>query len=68
MNMLTLMESPEPRNVRALDVASNVIPFPNAAGDPFSALTARMVVERFRRGDLPEAVLLAFMACAGLQP
>jgi hypothetical protein len=66
--MLTLMESPEPRNVRALDVGSNVIPFPNAAGDPFSALTARMVVERFRRGDLPEAALVALLAGVGLQP
>ena len=68
MNMLTVANGPEPRNVRALDAASNVIPFPNAAGDPYSALTARMVVERFRRGELPEAVLLALMASAGLRP
>jgi hypothetical protein len=68
MNMLTVMESFEPRNVPTLDVASNVIPFLNAAGDPFSALTARMVVERFRRGDLPEAILLALMASVGLWP
>ena len=68
MNMLTIPNGREPRNIHALDAASNVIPFPNAAGDPFSALTARMVVERFRRGELPEAVLLALMASAGLRP
>jgi hypothetical protein len=66
--MWTVTESPEPRNPRALDAASNVIPFPNATADPFGALTARMVVERFRRGDLPEAILLALMASVGLWP
>jgi hypothetical protein len=68
MNMLTVPEGPEPRKIHALDAASNVIPFPNAAADPFSALTAQMVVERFRRGELPEAILLALMASAGLRP
>ena len=68
MNMLTVTESPEPRNPRALDAASNVLPFPNATGDPYSVLTARIVVERFRRGELPEAVLLALMASARLRP
>jgi hypothetical protein len=67
-NVLTVANGPEPRNMRALDVASSVIPFPNATGDPYSVLTARMVVERFRRGELPEAILLALMASAGLQP
>lgn len=68
MNMLTVPESPEPRKIHALDAASNVIPFPKVAGDPFGALTARMVVERFRRGELPEAILLALMVSAGLRP
>ena len=68
MNMLTISDAPAHRNIHALNAASNIIPFPNAAADPFSALTARMVVERFRRGELPEAVLLALMASAGLRP
>ena len=62
MNMWTVTNGPEPRNPRVLDAASNVV------GDPYSVLTARLVVERFRRGELPEAVLLALMACAGLRP
>jgi hypothetical protein len=68
MNMWTVANGPEPRNPRVLDAASNVVPFPNVIGDPYSVLTARLVVERFRRGELPEAVLLALMACAGLRP
>jgi hypothetical protein len=68
MNMLTVANGPEPRKIYALDAASNVLPFPSAAGDPYSVLTARIVVERFRRGELPEAVLLALMASAGLRP
>jgi hypothetical protein len=68
MNMRTVTKGREPRNPRAHDAASNVIPFPTVAADPFSALTARMVVERFRRGELPEAILLALLASAGLRP
>jgi hypothetical protein len=68
MNMWTVANGPEPRNRRALDAASNVIPFPSVIGDPYSVLTARLVVERFRRGELPEAVLLALMASVGLRP
>jgi len=68
LNMLTVANGPEPRKIHALDAALNVLPFPNAAGDPYSVLTARMVVERFRRGELPEGVLVALLASAGLQP
>jgi hypothetical protein len=64
----TIPKRSEQHKIHALDAASNIIPFPNAARDPYSALTARIVVERFRRGELPEAVLLALMASAGLQP
>lgn len=66
--MTTVANGREPRNPRALDPASNVILFPNATtGDPFSALTARMVVERFRRGELPEAILLALISLSPLR-
>jgi hypothetical protein len=68
MNMRTVTNGPEPRNPRVLDAATNVIPFPDATGDPYSVLTARIVVERFRRGELPEEILLALMACADLRP
>ena len=68
MNMRTIANGPEACNPRVLDAVSNVIPFPDATGDPYSVLTARIVVERFRRGELPEAVLLALMASAGLRP
>jgi hypothetical protein len=62
MNMSTVPNGREPRNPRALDAASNVIPFPKVTGDPFGALTAGMVVERFRRGELP------LLSSAGLRP
>ena len=68
MNMLTVTKGREPRNPRAHDAASNVILFPTAAADPFSALTAGLVVERFGRGELPEAILLTLLASAGLRP
>jgi hypothetical protein len=68
MNMLIVPESPESRKIRALDAASNVIPFPNVTGDSFGNLTARLVIERFRAGTLPEAVVVALMASAGLRP
>ena len=68
MNMLTVPESPEPHKIHALNAASNVIPFPKRPADPYNTLTAQLVVERSRRGELPEAVLLALMASAGLHP
>jgi hypothetical protein len=68
MNMLTVTESPEPRKIHGLDAASNVLPFPNATEDPFGTLTARLVIERFREGTLPEAVVVALLSGAGLRP
>ena len=67
MNMLTVTESPEPRNPRALDAASNVIPFPNVP-EIRNFLTAPILLQHFRRGELDEAVFLALMASAELRP
>jgi hypothetical protein len=66
MKMLTVPESLEQRKIHALD--ANVIPFPNATGDPFGTFTARLVIERFREGTLPEAVVVALLSGAGLHP
>ena len=69
ISMLTGPNGREPRNPRALEAASNVIHFPIAAtGDPYSALTAQLVIERFRQGTLPEAVVVALLSGAGLRP
>ena len=59
MNMLTVTECPEPRNPRAFDAASNVIPFPKVPGRNFSNLTAAILLQKFRSGTLGEAVFLA---------
>jgi hypothetical protein len=48
---------------------AEVIPLPaKVRPDPFKQLTAKLVIAQYREGTLPEAVLLALMACAGLQP
>jgi hypothetical protein len=36
--------------------------------DPFKQLTANLVIARYRAGALPECVLVALLASAGLQP
>ena len=54
----------------------NVIPFPRLdAGiqvsrhsTPFDRLTAALIVDQHRRGVLPEAIVVALLAGAGLQP
>jgi hypothetical protein len=38
------------------------------AVSPFQQLTARMVLAQYRAGTLPEAVIVALLASAGLQP
>lgn len=35
---------------------------------PFDQLTANLVLAQFRAGTLPEAVMVAMMASAGLRP
>jgi hypothetical protein len=49
---------------------AKVIPLPTARAkrDPFQHLTATLVIEQHRAGKLPEPVLVAQLACAGLQP
>jgi hypothetical protein len=61
------------RSAGDYDSSSNsakVIPlFPKLnTPSPFDALTARLVIDQYRRGVLPEAVLVALLAGAGLQP
>ena len=46
--------------------AGNVIPL-RPRPSPFDQLTATLVVAQFRQGTLPEAVLVALLAGAGLQ-
>lgn len=49
--------------------ASNVIPLRpgiERAPSPFDRLTARLVLARHREGTLPEGVLVALLAGAGL--
>jgi hypothetical protein len=36
--------------------------------DPFKQLTANLVIAQYRAGILPEGVLVALLANAGLQP
>lgn len=36
--------------------------------DPFKQLTANLVIVQYRAGTLPEGVLIALLASAGLQP
>jgi hypothetical protein len=36
--------------------------------DPFKQLTANLVIAQYRAGILPEAVIVALLASAGLQP
>ena len=64
-----LARGPAPLDVGSINrrSAGNVTPLrPRPA--PFDQLTATLVVAQFRQGTLPEAVLLALLACAGLQP
>jgi hypothetical protein len=35
---------------------------------PFDNLTATLVVDQYRRGVLPEGVILALLAAVGIQP
>jgi hypothetical protein len=48
----------------------NVIPLPPRAASaaPFDELTTAIVLDQYRRGVLPEGVIVALLACAGLQP
>ena len=50
--------------------SANVVDFPSKlnAASPFQQLTARMVIAQHRAGVLPEAVIVALLANAGLQP
>ena len=46
----------------------NVLPFPRrSASSPFDKLTAALVMERHRRGELDPAVLAALLAGVGLE-
>ena len=48
---------------------AEVIPFPaKVRPDPFKQLTANLVVAQYRAGTLPEAVIVALLAGAGLHP
>jgi hypothetical protein len=49
--------------------SANVVDFPSKlnAVSPFQQLTARMVIAQYRTGSLPEAVIVALLAGAGLQ-
>jgi len=50
---------------------ANVFPLPlnlKPGPAPFERLTARVVLEQFRRGELPEPVLIALLAGVGLAP
>lgn len=38
------------------------------APSPFDGLTANLVLAQYRAGTLPEAVIVAMMASAGLRP
>jgi hypothetical protein len=40
----------------------------NPAAAPFDGLTVGLVLAQLRAGTLPESVLLALLACAGLRP
>jgi hypothetical protein len=71
MNMSTVPNGREPRNPRALDAASNVIPFPNPSSEspgPFERLNGTLALEQFRAGTLPEAVFVSFLVGLGLAP
>lgn len=55
----------------------NVIPLRPRAGSeissprhlvPFDNLTATLVLAQYRAGTLPEGVIVALLACAGMQP
>ena len=48
---------------------AEVIPLPlKGKPDPFKQLTANLVIAQYRAGILPEGVLVALLASAGLQP
>jgi hypothetical protein len=48
--------------------ASNVIAFPGSTADPFGNLTAALVIAHHRSGTLPEGVVVALLAGAGMAP
>jgi hypothetical protein len=49
--------------------SDNVIPLPRAGSvAPFDRLTATLVLEQYRAGTLPEGVIVALLASAGLYP
>lgn len=49
--------------------SAKVIPLrPGHNTSPFDGLTANLVLAQFRAGTLPEAVIVAMMASAGLRP
>lgn len=48
---------------------AKVIPLhPGRNASPFDGLTANLVPAQYRAGTLPEAVIVAMMASAGLRP
>jgi hypothetical protein len=63
-----------PRTVSSIALSTNVdnvIAFPgaNKPAKPFDTLTARLILEQHRRGELEEGVLLALLqAATGLRP
>jgi len=71
MNMFTVPNGREPRNPRAHDAASNVIPFPKASVrpvGPFERLNGTLALQQFRAGTLPEPVFVSFLVGLGLTP
>jgi hypothetical protein len=50
--------------------SANVILLPRNAntGHSFDRLTARLVIDQYRAGTLPEGVIVALLANAGLHP
>jgi hypothetical protein len=50
--------------------AENIIAFParSSSASPFDALTRTLVLDQYRRGVLPEAVIEALLGASGLQP
>jgi hypothetical protein len=50
--------------------SANVVDFPSKfnAASQFRQFTARTVLAQYRAGTLPEGVLVALLASAGLQP
>ena len=56
-------------NSRSSRGNAEVIPLPlRIEPDPFNQLTANLVIAQYRAGTLPEDVIVALLASAGLQP